>query len=291
MRDDFAVFILTHGRAKNVITYETLRRSGYTGKIYLIVDDEDKQVAEYKKKYKDQVVVFNKESAIQSTDSGDNFGKRNSVVYARNWSFVIAKELGLDYFLQLDDDYNGFRYSVDERGHYITSGTSVGKLDDLFSACLNFLIDSGFDSVALAQGGDFIGGPSSGLMKNYFKKKIPRKIMNSFFFATDKPVEFIGRINEDVNLYVSEGIRGKLFGTIAQIRLGQLDTQSNPGGLTDIYLDLGTYVKSFYSVMYAPSCVTIIEMGVTNRRLHHKINWKAAAPVILSEDVKKKAGF
>ena len=37
----FAAFILTHGRADDVLTYDTLRRCGYTGKIYLLVDNED----------------------------------------------------------------------------------------------------------------------------------------------------------------------------------------------------------------------------------------------------------
>ena len=38
--EDFAVFILTHGRADNVKTYKTLKRFGYTGKIYIIIDNE-----------------------------------------------------------------------------------------------------------------------------------------------------------------------------------------------------------------------------------------------------------
>ena len=47
MRDDFAVFILTHGRAKQQKTVKTLKRCGYTGRLYLIVDDEDKELDEY----------------------------------------------------------------------------------------------------------------------------------------------------------------------------------------------------------------------------------------------------
>ena len=50
---NIAVFILSHGRPYNVITYKTLRKSGYTGKIYIIVDDEDKTINEYKS-------IFNK---------------------------------------------------------------------------------------------------------------------------------------------------------------------------------------------------------------------------------------
>jgi hypothetical protein len=111
--------------------------------------------------------------------------------------------------------------------------------------------------------------------------------MNSFFCDVDKPFKFMGRINEDVNLYAENGRRGELFITVPRIRLEQKQTQANDGGLTDIYLDLGTYVKSFYSVMYAPSCVKIAEMGVTARRLHHRLSWKNTCPLIIPEEYKK----
>lgn len=39
----FAVFILSHGRANNIITIQALKKSNYTGKIYIIIDDEDEQ--------------------------------------------------------------------------------------------------------------------------------------------------------------------------------------------------------------------------------------------------------
>ena len=35
---NFAVFILTHGRPDNVKTIPTLKKCGYTGNIYFIVD-------------------------------------------------------------------------------------------------------------------------------------------------------------------------------------------------------------------------------------------------------------
>jgi hypothetical protein len=288
MSDDFAVFILTHGRANNVVTYSTLRKHGYTGKIYLIVDDEDKQIDEYKSRYGDQVFVFNKQSAIDITDSGDNFKKRNSVVYARNYSFVIAEQLGLDYFWQLDDDYNTFRFTADENRQYITKSSSIKNLDITLAYCVEFMKSAKFDSIAFSQGGDFIGGPGSAVAKKMQEGEISRKIMNSFIFKTSNPIKFMGRINEDVNLYVHDGRMGKLFATIGQLRLEQIQTQANAGGLTDIYLDMGTYIKSFYSVIYAPSCVKITEMGNKNRRLHHSVVWKNAVPKIVGEHLRKE---
>jgi hypothetical protein len=37
----------------------------------------------------------------------------------------------------------------------------------------------------------------------------------------------------------------------------QKETQATLAALTEIYLELGTYVKSFYSVIAAPSCVKV----------------------------------
>jgi len=289
MKDqNFAVFILTHGRADSVYTFKTLRQQGYTGKIYLLCDDEDKQIAKYKNLYgTDTVIVFNKQDAIDVTDSGDNFKKRNSVVYARNINFKIAAELGLTHFWQLDDDYTRFDYSLNEEMQYTTSNNKIGKLDDVLEAMVNFIDTTPFHSIAFAQGGDFIGGEGCTLLSRMRKDEIYRKVMNSFLFKVDRPVQFMGRINEDVNMYVEWGRRGILFMTSPQLRLQQVVTQQNIGGLTDIYLELGTYTKSFYTVMYAPSCVKISEVGTTDRRIHHQVMWKYAVPKILDESHRK----
>ena len=47
MLDKFAIFILTHNRPDNVITYNTLKVSGFTGDIYIVIDNEDKSSEKY----------------------------------------------------------------------------------------------------------------------------------------------------------------------------------------------------------------------------------------------------
>jgi len=51
MRNDFCIFILTHGRPDRVHSYDSLIKAGYTGKVYIVIDDEDKTAAEYRKKF------------------------------------------------------------------------------------------------------------------------------------------------------------------------------------------------------------------------------------------------
>ncbi len=282
-----ATFILTHGRADNVLTYRALKKNGYTGRIILLVDNEDKQVDEYIARYGDEVHVFDKREVAKTVDSCDNYDKRNSVVYARNYNFKLARELGLTHFWQLDDDYTHFGWTWNNELEFITSDVQTKRLDAIVDACLTFLEDTGAVSVAFAQGGDFIGGGHGAFYQKAIQGWMSRKVMNSFFFRADADVTFRGRVNDDVNLYVECGRRGQLFITIPRLRLWQPTTQSESGGCTDIYLEMGTYIKSFYSVMVAPSCVKIATMGTVNRRIHHQIQWNNAVPVILDEKYRK----
>lgn len=280
----FAVFILSNGRPDNVITYQTLRTHGYTGKIYIIVDDEDKTLNEYKKKFKDEVIVFSKSHYKGKFDVMDNFTNNKVIVYARNACYDIARKLNLDYFFEYEDDYTNFQHRFIENDSL--RGKTIRKLDKVLELMIECLDETNANTIAFAQGGDFIGGAGS-FKNNTFK----RKAMNSFVFKVNqdpsKDTIFIGRMNDDVNTYLTQGKIGKLFFQISNICLVQLTTQSNSGGNTEVYKTLGTYVKSFYSVIASPSCCKISLMGRINKRIHHSITWKNAVPKIINEKYKK----
>lgn len=278
---DFVVFILTNGRPNNVHTARSLRNHGYTGKIILVIDDEDKTAQEYLDKFKD-VEIFSKKEIAKEFDEADNFEDRRAIVYARNACFKIAEKLGVKYFIQMDDDYTRFEYRVytnERQKPYF-----IANLDSVFSALLNFYKESNFSTISMAQGGDFIGGKHNRMAK---RPTLFRKCMNSFICSTDRPFKFIGRINEDVNTYVNKQSIGLLMGTIPFVSLVQNQTQSNKGGMTELYLDSGTYIKSFYTVMFSPSSVYIKPMGDKHLRLHHHVKWNNAVPKLIAEKHKK----
>ena len=114
--DNFAIFILTHGRPKNIKTISALKKHGYTGRLYLIIDNEDKYISKYKVIHGlSKVIVFDKKAMADKIDEGNNFDERRTITHARNACFEIAEKLGLKYFLQLDDDYTAFEYRIDEK--------------------------------------------------------------------------------------------------------------------------------------------------------------------------------
>ncbi len=285
--EPFAAFILSHGRPDKVVTHNTLRRCGYTGRIIIVVDDLDKTAKQYVKKYGAEVVVFDKKQIAALVDNGDNFQDLRTTTHARNAIFEIAKAEGIKHFVMLDDDYTTFSFRFDRAMNYNPPTIQMRNADAVFASMVKFLVDAGLDCVAMAQGGDFLGGGGSDFAT---KVQAKRKIMNTFFCTTDRPFRFFSRLNEDVNTYLALGARGKLFLTTLQASIVQAQTQATAGGMTDAYLKYGTYVKSFTSVMYAPSSVKVSMIrGQKSARIHHRITWRHTVPMILRESLKKGA--
>ena len=277
---ELVAFILTHGRPDNIKTIPTLRRHGYTGPIHLIIDDQDARAAEYFE-LDFPVHQFNKEQLASQTDCGDNFGQMATITHARNASYQIAKEIGVRYWIQLDDDYTRFEWRFYEFGN----PQPIWNLDKVWESMLTFYKQTPTTTIAMAQGGDYIGGKDNAGAK---RQTLKRKAMNSFICSNDRPLKFVGTFNEDVNTYVTLGARGVLFFTNPFVNLVQTTTQSQKGGITELYLNFGTYVKAFTTVTMAPSCVRISTVGDKRPRIHHHILWNYAVPKIVSQSLKKR---
>lgn len=99
MRSDFCIFILTHGRPNKIYTWNLLQRSGYTGKTYFVVDDEDSFRQQYVDNFGGRVLVFSRQEIARHFDEGDNFDDRRSIFYARNACFELAVKVSCKYFI------------------------------------------------------------------------------------------------------------------------------------------------------------------------------------------------
>ncbi|WXB48270.1 beta-glucosyl-HMC-alpha-glucosyltransferase [Vibrio phage VB_VaC_SRILMA] len=282
---DFCVFILTYGRPDKIKTYKRLFREGgqFNQDYYFICSDDDKQLDEYIRQFGDRVLVFNKKKMIPHMDKGDNFDKYGVILYARNIAFTFANLLGYRYFVEFDDDYDEFRQRMlDYDGGKLKSLQTI-DLDRMFRVHLDFLKNTPCKTITMSQMGDYIGGMgNANVLRGY-----QRKVMNSFFCDIEEPFLFDGTINEDVNYYVQSGRIGILNFNLFGFALNQGTTQQTSGGMTEQYLDGGTYLKSFYSVMYAPSCVKVGTISHGDyERMHHRVNSELAYAKIIDEKYK-----
>ena len=80
---------------------------------------------------------------------------------------------------------------------------------------------------------------------------IPRT-MTTFLMREDDIQYFHMRMNDDITTSALNGMRGKLYYTYMPLMLSVDGTQKQAGGMTEIYVDNGTYRKSFYTVMCLP---------------------------------------
>lgn len=269
----FGVFVFCWGRPDFDNTIKTLRRCGYSGEIYCLLDDLDETRFEYIKKYgENNCFVFDKKQVSKSVDMMNNFGDLKSTVLVSSVIFNAAKHFGLDYFAAMCDDYTQFSHKREKERR-------TRKLDKVFEAFVEYLEEAKkISCLAMAQGGDFVSND---------KKPYKRKVMNCFICKTDRQFVFKGAMNDDVNMYVYNGTRGKIFLTYNRFMLHQPPTQVVEGGLSETYKKYGTFVKSFYSVMLCPAGVKITTMGLKNPRLHHEIDYNKTVPCIVSEKYKK----
>ena len=305
--NDYLILILAYGRPEflKTHTWKLLDDLNSHARKVVVLSDDDKKLPEYKKLFdEDSIYVFNKIEAEKKYDIDlidCYWGKtqsRKAPIWARNAQFDIARELGYRWFIVLDDDYvdvvmreKMFKRGSDEpffpriRKEIYSLPDAHGSAFD--ECCLKYfkILDSApwLYTVAFSQIGDFIGGVGSIMARLSYRWKA----MNAFFCDTEKVFRFFGHINEDVNAYVLNGKIGRMSLTLANPSLDQTPTQQVAGGLTELYLQLGTYIKSLTSAVACPSSVSVSCMGVTSPRVHHYVDWTFTCPSVVDEKICK----
>ena len=276
MRDDFAVLICSHGRAETLTSYKVLREQGYTGKIIIVIDDEDDQSELYKASY-EFVEVFCKEDYFRVID-GVIQGKQKSVIYARNACFNIEKKYGLLYFVEMDDDF------TDISARYVDAGKlrskKIMQLDELFEEMILFFEHKNVVSLSLGVQGDYIGGAES----RGVKQGIMRACFGGFFLMkTDRRVNFVASMNEDYVTSLLGGQRGDLFLRLGVVMASSKLMGGNIAGNQETYEKFSPFTRAFLGVITRADAVKV------NNNNQIQVSWKNAVPMIISERWKKHA--
>lgn len=249
---DFSIFILSHGRADSVKTYDTLIESGYTGDIRIVVDDLDEQLDDYIDRYGDMVVVFDKRKIAESVDSMINTDELRSVVFARNYAEILAMQMGLKYYAQFDDDVTSLMYKWEDKGKL--KSKPILNFDGVVDAITEFMDDSDATTVTLCGTGSLIGG-ASGVYKNGIGWNF-----NQTVFVRTGRLSFCGLGNEDINALVRFGGTGELMFEVYRIS-HTCSERGNNGGLSEFYDDFGLYGKRYMSVIESPSACKLSSEG------------------------------
>lgn len=275
-RSNFVVFIVTHERANIQTTYESLKKQGYTGNVFFVIDNTDVQKNEYFDLYGDAVLMFDKKEYEEKTDALTNRINLPSAVYARAAVEDFAKALNLDFFLELDDDFFGFtkRYKIDGK----LKSEKITNMDDIIEMYIDYMERTNIACIGLTNSATFIGGVDA------YDKQPSRRCFGAFLRRTNIDITWKSAMNEDYITSVCEGACGKIFQQLPFVHFSAKDTaKGNKGGCEYMYEQMHEYERAFYSVIANP-CAFLVEQTKKGYRMRSKGN---ILPKIISEKLKK----
>lgn len=250
MSKRFAVFILTHGRPYNQLTVDALRKVGYTGEWYLVVDDQDDAIDDYIREWgEDRVIGFYKDYFIKNTDTGLHTPVPKFAVFARNAIEHIAKEMGYKTFMMLDDDITKFRIRLPE-GNSLKSYQINGQFDVIIDHAVDFVLSCDIACLGLGFCNLYIGGVDN------FNRENPRQRLCAEAFIRNTSFTVNWRLNmvEDMITSIDAAQRGTVWFQFLPIQCEiKMSEGAVDGGNSDVYRQLGMYRISFMPVIAYPS--------------------------------------
>ena len=286
MQDDFAVFICTHGRPNKQLTLNLLRKCGYTGKIYLVVDDTDSTIQEYIDNFgSDNVIVFDKNYYINSDrfDNCSNDPSYKCIVYAKRAVEDIAKSLGINFFAISDDDITRFalRYPVDGKVRRFP----IVNFDKLLSVYLNML-DNDIAGIGFGHVTSYCGGVKSFDYESLSARYLPYQ----FILRNSKiDVSWTSWFAEDDVTELEEGKIGKLWLVIPYImqETEPIGDISADGGMVDVYKQSNMFKLNFNVILHCPCGTSLMYKPHKSNRYVIMRRYNRCLPNLISGGYKK----
>lgn len=253
MREDFAIFILSHNRARDIDTLQLLRKYHYSGKWYVVISTDNTQVEEYQSLIpKENLLIFNKEDYLYVGDTmvSSYEPQWSSALYARNFILDKAKELNLECFIMADDDIKKilFRYKENNKMRSL----EIENLDDVLLSVREFLFCSEhLGGVCFAFDAGYFGG-----LNGNFSQGLTRRVFQFMMFKTRESRKFVGVRCEDYMISFSNTTR--VFFAIWRLSICSPPMMSNSGG---IEYETDRYYEPCFPYVMSPSGVMAKENG------------------------------
>ena len=254
MRNDFAIFILTHGRPNKQFTLRTFLNCGYTGMWYLVLDDTDDTIQQYIDIYgSEHIIVFDKNYYINSDrfDNGDNSLHAKSGIYARRAIEDIVKDFNLHHFIMADDDIINLsvRYPYDG----VLKRYPITNIDEILEAHIQLLHTVGIASIGFGNTTHYFSGCK---IFESTDRLLPYHI---FLRNADIDINWVSWIcDDDVTEYLSSSVGNVwLVSLFVMYDVEQVGNVNAVGGMVETYKNVDPYILSFSGFKYFPNQIML----------------------------------
>lgn len=244
-----AIFICTHGRPDKQITLKALRDSGYTGKIYLVLDNEDESLAQYHSNLGmcDDFIFFDKQGIIDMTNTTSYPPNRKTILYAKNACEIMAKRHNLDCFAMCDDDIPGFRYRYIENGS-CKSLKITQNMDDIINAYMQFILSTDIVATSFGMAQFYFAGENCFSPESMLKWRVPY----TFVFRNARhKVDWVSDYGEDITTAIECANQGKFMMASPFVQMNLSPMGVGDGGMVELHKD--TFKLAEYGHVWHPT--------------------------------------
>tara|TARA_R110000787_G_scaffold74453_1_gene165486 strand:- start:1611 stop:2513 length:903 start_codon:yes stop_codon:yes gene_type:complete len=271
------IFIPSYHRANNVKTAKYFIKKGYDPKkIHVFLDDETDDTKQYEKAMNDlgcNLHVFDMNESRQRYDYVHLPSmSRRSAGQSRNQFYDIADELGIKFYIAIDDDTN--TYESKPFGVY-NGVANLEQITKVFEGVREMMQRRRIGMFGLSQTGDSFTVPNTKVLRH--------KVMNTTFVDT----RFIyrgekGIQDNDTSQFVHIMNEGYFTGSLASgLVLNQTESATAKGGLTDLYNENKLLNKSLVVPIQFPSLCYAQRQVKNGGRLHHRISNRHLMPRLM----------
>lgn len=272
------IFVPSYHRPDNCKTVHYLRKLGYDmSLVHVVIDDAAGDEAEYRAMCAAAgatLHVVGYEDAVRRFDfvHRKNPARRAAGMF-RNRFFPIADELGIDFFVVVDDDTNAYHLKYPQTRQ---RKATLEQFSWWLCEVRAFMRRHRIGAFGLSQSGDNL----IGCHPEYW---FLHKVMNTTFYdarlvrAPERGVQ-----DDDTSAFVGYHNAGLFTGSLGYgLMLYQTPSATAKGGLTDVYRESKLMNKSLVCPIQFPSAIHADKQPLNGGRIHHKIAYRYLAPRVL----------
>lgn len=282
---NYSVFIISHGRADRVETYDTLRNAGYHGPINIVVDVEEEK--EYRKRFGSEVISFDKFSIMEKSDVIYPVKKKSSALYSRIFvemcaSSMIGAPCNLDGYVVLDDDITNLRYRWID-GKSIKSMPIRKNLSAVFDSYIEYIVSSGIATASFIYNMFYVSG-ASGIEDRITESRHTYQI---HIRNLSRPIEWKSLTNNDTITEDTTMKTGDIWWSLPFVDFDAVPMNTKSGGMKILYDSISDYAKNFLAVVACPSSCKVGYSESTRGKIRIVENRNTLYPMIVSSRYKK----
>ena len=257
--EDLVLFILSHKSPNKCETLDCLKKLNFKGKIYIIIDDEDDCIEEYKEKYKDNLLIFHKQKYRDEVDMGFSISGMPTYahsVFGRNAAEDFAKSMRLDHYIISDDDVYNFNFRL-MKGKSLPC-IQVKDINEPLLAYYEYMKEANLACVCPGTPNIYFGGIKAIQETGGLKR---RAVTNFYLRNMNYDIKWSMSI-DDYSTSIRYGVIGYLFLPLypLQVMVRPQYTQKGgkkTGGMASYYANTSSWTRSMPSFLACPSFVSI----------------------------------